>query len=103
MKYNVVIEKTAENDLIEILDYITDTLKEPKIASNIYRLIKNEILSLEDMPFRFRIVNEEPFRSVGVRRISVKNYSAFYVVDEENRTVHIFRILYNRREWQNLL
>lgn len=103
MKYNVVIEKTAENDLIEILDYITDTLKEPKVASNIYRLIKSEILSLKEMPFRFQIVNEEPFRSIGVRRISVKNYSAFYVVDEEDRIVHIFRILYNRREWQNLL
>lgn len=103
MKYNVVIERTAETDLLEILNYITNTLKEPKIASDIYRSIKNEIISLEHMPFRFQIVNEEPFRSIGVRRILVKNYSVFYIIDEEKKTVHIFRVLYARREWQNLL
>ena len=62
-----------------------------------------QILTLNKMPFRYSVVNEEPYRSMGVRRIPVENYTAFYVVDEEGKTVHIFRILYNRREWQYLL
>lgn len=102
-EYKIVIEQTAENDLVGILSYISDTLHEPSIAMKIYGLIKKEILTLNRMPFRFEVVNEEPYRSIGVRRIPVENYTAFYIVDENEKTVHIFRILYNRREWQYLL
>ena len=102
-EYKIVIEQTAENDLLGILSYISDTLHEPSIAMKIYGLIKKEILNLNRMPFRFEVVNEEPYRSMGVRRIPVENYTAFYIVDENEKTVHIFRILYNRREWRYLL
>ena len=102
-EYKIVIEQTAEKDLVGILSYISDTLHEPSIAMKIYGLIKKEILTLNRMPFRFEVVNEEPYRSMGVRRIPVENYTAFYIVDENEKTVHIFRILYNRREWLYLL
>ena len=102
-EYKIVIEQTAENDLLGILSYISDTLHELIIAMKIYGLIKKEILNLNRMPFRFEVVNEEPYRSMGVRRIPVENYTAFYIVDENENTVHIFRILYNRREWRYLL
>ena len=102
-EYKIVIEQTAENDLVGILSYISDTLHEPSIAMKIYGLIKKEILTLNRMPFRFEVVNEEPYRSMGVRRIPVENYTAFYIVDENEKTVHIFRIIYNRREWRYLL
>ena len=102
-EYTIVIEETAENDLVGMLSYISNTLHEPNTAFKIYNSIKKEILSLEKMPFRFAVVNEEPYRSMGIRRIPVENYTAFYIVDENEKTVHIFRILYNRREWQYLL
>ena len=102
-EYKIVIEQTAENDLLGILSYISDTLHEPSIAMKIYGLIKKEILNLNRMPFRFEVVNEEPYRSMGVRRIPVENYTAFYIVDKNEKTVHIFRIIYNRREWRYLL
>ena len=102
-EYKIVIEETAENDLVAILSYISDTLHEPNTALKIYSSIKNEILTLEKLPFRYALVNDEPYRSIGVRRIPVENYTAFYIVDEEGKTIHIFRILYNRREWQYIL
>ncbi len=102
-EYKIVIEETAENDLISILNYISDTLHEPNIAIRIYGSIKKEILSLNKMPNRYAVVNEEPYRSMGVRRIPVENYTAFYIVDERQNVVHILRILYNRREWKYLL
>ena len=102
-EYKIVIEETAENDLVGILSYISDTLHELGIAMKIYGSIKKEILTLDKMLFRYALVNDEPYRSIGVRRIQVEKYTAFYVVDEKEKTVHIFRILYNRREWQYLL
>ena len=102
-EYKIVIEETAEKDLVGILSYIGDTLLEPNTAVKIYSSIKKEILTLNKMPFRYAVVSEEPYRSMGVRRIPIENYTAFYVVDEDGRAVHIFRIIYNRREWQYLL
>lgn len=102
-KYKVIIEGTAENDLIEILDYIGRILHEPRTAERIYFSIKEQILSLSKMPFRYSLIQEEPYRTNGVRRIPVENYSAFYIVDDRDKTVHVFRIIYNRREWMNFL
>ena len=102
-EYKIVIEETAHNDLVGILTYISDTLHEPNTAMEIYSSIKKEILTLNKMPLRHTVVNNEPYRSMGVRKIPVENYTAFYVVDESTKTVHVFRILYNRREWQYLL
>lgn len=102
-KYKVIIEGTAENDLIEILDYIGRILHEPRTAERIYFSIKEQVLSLSEMPFRYPLIQDEPYRTNGVRRIPVENYSAFYLVDDQDKTVHVLRIIYNRREWMNFL
>ena len=102
-KFDVIIEPTAEKDLYGILTYISETLLEPAIAKRIYMSIKEQVLSLSDMPLRYALIDEEPYRSMSVRKIPVENYIAFYIVDESHHTVHVFRILYNRREWQNLI
>ena len=102
-EYKVFIEASAEKDLFGILLYITKTLKQPTIAKRIYTEIKKQIDTLRTMPARQKIVDEEPYAAQGVRKLYVENYMVFYVVDDSKKEVHVFRILYNRREWQNLL
>lgn len=102
-KYKVIIELSAQRDLQSLLRYITDTLKEPVIAKRTYTSIKEQILTLNQMPLRNNIVQEQSYAAMGVRKLVVENYIAFYIIDEEKREVHILRILYNRREWQNIL
>lgn len=51
MKYEVIIENSAERDLLEILTYISETLLEP--AKRIYLSIKEQAQSLDHMPFRY--------------------------------------------------
>ena len=101
--FDVIIETTASLDLYGILDYITEVLKVPESAERIYRSIKDQVLSLDEMPYRFPLVREEPFASMGVHLMPLENYNAFYIIDEQKNEVHILRILYNRREWQNIL
>ena len=55
------------------------------------------------MPLRHSVVQDQPYALLGVRKLLVENYVAFYVVNEEKREVNVLRILYNRREWQNVL
>lgn len=101
--YKVRIGASAEHDLLGIVSYIALTLKEPAAANRIYTAIKEKIMSLKQMPERNAIVREEPFGQQGVRKLYIENYTAFYIIAEEEQTVHIFRILYNRREWQHIL
>ena len=101
--YEVMIESTAMQDLRGIFIYISDRLYAPESAQRVYRSIKRAVLSLDDMPARFPLVREEPYASLGVRFMPVENYNAFYVINEGTKTVHVIRIVYNRREWQALL
>jgi plasmid stabilization system protein ParE len=102
-KYKIEIENAAERDMYDILSYITETLKEPALALRIYKSIKEQIGKLSTMPARSRIVDDHPYASIGVRRLWVENYVVFYVIDETVLTVHLIRVLYNRREWQSIL
>ncbi|HZK18059.1 MAG TPA: type II toxin-antitoxin system RelE/ParE family toxin [Clostridia bacterium] len=102
-EYEVIIEPPAEKDLRDILQYITNTLKEPTIARGMYVSIKNQILTLGKMPSRHKIIREQPFIAMGIRKLPIQNYVAFYIVDEVGLKVHLLRILYNRREWQQIL
>ena len=101
--FKVVITAVAEKDLLSILTYISETLHEPASASRIYGSIREAVMDLDHMPMRFQVVEDERFAKEGVRKLLVENYMVFYNVDEAARRVHVLRILYNRREWQNLL
>ena len=101
--YKIVVDFPAKQDLLDIRRYITNTLKEPVIAKRIYTSIKAAILTLASTPMRQSIVREEPYTSLGVRVLSVENYTVFYIVDEPIKQVNVFRVLYNRRSWKNLL
>ena len=102
-EYDVIIELPAADDLHDILSYITDILKEPVTAKRIYFSIKEQIEALRYSPLRNRIVPDEPYAKRGVRKLLSENYIAFYAVDESKLEVHVLRVLYNRREWRNVL
>lgn len=102
-RYEVIIEPKAEDDLFSIFFYIRNVLKEPETAKRIFLSIREQVLTLNQMPFLHALIDQEPYTAMGVRKMPVENYTAFYYVKEETSQVHIFRILYNRREWQNLI
>lgn len=103
MIYKVIIDINAEQDLVEIFSYITETLKAPAAAKRLYTKIKQEIIGLKDMPQRCPLIDEEPYSLIGVRKKFVGNYIIFFIVNEATGEVRVFRILYNRREWHSIL
>lgn len=102
-EYDVVIGRLAERDIYEAVCYIKEILYQPEAARRIYNEIKTQISLLSEMPQRFAVIAEEPYRSMGMRKTSAANYLIFYLIDEKNKTVSVVRVLYNRREWKNLL
>lgn len=101
--YDVKITEPAERDLYEIGAYISKELLEPTTAKEVISKIAKAVNSLEEMPLRNALVADESLALKGIRKIIVDNYIIFYVVDEENKTVIVIRILYSRRNWIDLL
>lgn len=101
--YEIQITEPAEKDLNEIGSYIAKELLEPKTAKKMISKIAKVINSLEDMPLRNALVVDEGLAYRGIRKIMVDNYVVFYIVTTESKKVTIIRILYERRDWMNLL
>ncbi|HML69556.1 MAG TPA: type II toxin-antitoxin system RelE/ParE family toxin [Clostridia bacterium] len=102
-KFEIRIVGAAEQDLNQIFGYIADTLHEPEAAARLLLSFREAIDSLQQLPFRQRPLQEEPYTSLGVRRLFVGNYIVFYSAIEGDATIQILRVLYKRREWQALL
>ncbi|MCH5139182.1 type II toxin-antitoxin system RelE/ParE family toxin [Clostridiaceae bacterium UIB06] len=101
--YDIQITEPAEKDLYEIGAYISKELLEPDIAKKVILEIAKGINSLEDMPLRNALIDDERLSYKGIRKIMVDNYIVFYIVTEESKTVTIIRILCGRRDWMKLL
>jgi len=101
--YQIKITEPAENDIQSAVNYIIRDLKNPAAALRLFDDAYDAINSLEEMPFRYPLVNDEILASYGFRFFPVHNYIVFYVIREETETVVIERFLYNRRDWATIL
>lgn len=99
--YNVIVSETAINDIIEIVNYIRFEVKNEVYALKIVEQIKKEISSLESMPIRNNIIEDEYFQLKEYRKLIVSKYIIFYRVLDE--TVYISRIVDNKRIWKLIL
>ena len=101
MRYQVLTTSRALEDIRELLEYIQTSFAEPQIAACMKEAILDAIDSLSEFPLRNPISQDETLHPQGIRKMMVKNYYIIYHVVGES--VIILRVLYNRREWQDLL
>ena len=99
--YPVRITEKALGDMTGIYDYIAVNLQSPENAIGQYKRIADRILGLGFFPEKFRLVDFEPERSQGLRRMPVDNYSIFYVFKEE--LVTVTRVLYSASDIEKRL
>ena len=98
MSWDVVYTAGARQDLRDLYAYIADELCAPETAAGQAERIMERIRSLSEMPMRYRLYDDEPWHSRGMRFFSVDNYLVFYLPEETENTVHIVRIMYGGRD-----
>ena len=97
MTYTVYLSFEAENDLRDIFAYIAFQLHAPETArQQVNRLLKM-ILSLDEMPFRFRRFDPQKEKHCDLRIVTVDKYCVLYVPNEQQKTVTIVRVMYGGR------
>ena len=103
MSYQVRIADEAARDLRGIFEYIAFALQSVKNATGQLSRLQDEILSLSEMPERYRRYELEPWHSRGVRRFAVDNYVVFYLPDSKKNEVNVLRVLYAGRELDRIM
>lgn len=98
MIYTIKISNQADNDIRNIYEYIAYELQSPDHASAQLDKIEKCLMSLNDMPERFRFYEREPWKSLGLHIAKVDNYCIFYIVDNDDKTVSIMRVMYGGRD-----
>lgn len=66
-------------------------------------LFKQEIRNLENVAASMPILDEDLVGHKNIRKISVRNYIVFYIVDEENYRASVLRIGHVFMDWEKYL
>ena len=103
MEYEVRITLQAQAHLREIRDYIAQKLLAPEAAKNTVQRLGTVMASLSQMPNRIPLIEEEPWRSEGVRVRAVRNFLIYFWVNEAEKTVQIIAVIYARRDQTSVL
>lgn len=82
----------------EIAHYISYDLMAPEAADNLLDDLKASILKLSVLPKKYPLIEEEPWRSEGVRKIVVKNFLVYYWINEEYNKVQVTAVIYSKRD-----
>lgn len=102
-RYKVVMTQPAMDDLQATARYISKELKEPVTAQKLVTKKRDAVMSLSDMPTRHALVTDERLAVLGIRKLLVEKYIVFYIISENDMVVTVVRILYGRRDWEQLL
>lgn len=98
MSWKIKYSLQALEDLKAIYEYIAFELLVPDTASNQVERIMGAINKIDEMPMMYKIYEDEPWKSKGLRVFPVDNYIVLYLPKEDLKTVNIVRIIYGGRD-----
>ena len=102
-QYSYVLTETAEADIEAAFDYIATELSNPEAASSFADELIEKLEELCRTPKSGRPVQNPYLKRDGVRRVLVKNYIAYYLIDDAGIKIVVLRVVYNRRDQDKIL
>lgn len=102
-KYMVEVSETAKQDLENIILYLKYNLSGDIVADKYKILFKQSLMDLENIAGSINVLDEELTGHKYIRKINVRNYVIFYVVDEETSRALVLRIGHTFMDWEKYL
>lgn len=97
-KYQTIILPEAQKDIRDIVLYIARELVAPQAALNLQDEFQREINSLANMPKRIKTVDEQPWKDAGIRKMRVRNYYIYFLVDDNEMAIKVNAVIYVGRD-----
>ena len=103
MKTNYAIKylPSFDKEFNDILYYIAYVLKNKIAAENLLKSVNNAITKRSINPKSFEIYRSNKKRKYNFYKINLKSFTIFYTV--RNNSMEIVHILYNKRNFDNLI
>lgn len=98
MRWEIQYTEEAVQDLQDVYDYLAFVLLEPVLAQTHINTLMDAAESLDSMPFRHPLYQNEPWHSRGLRMLPVGGWIVFYIPNESYNTVTVIRIVYGGRD-----
>jgi plasmid stabilization system protein ParE len=102
-KYNYQFTQKAEADLDDVVLYIARELSNPKAASDFVNKLQEVIEEILAFPDSGALVVNDFLQDKEIRKKLVGNYILYYFSNFEEKTVYILRIVYGRRNMDEIL
>ena len=102
-EYDFELTETAESDIDATYEYIAETLGNPDAASDLADELEIQIDKICKTPKTGRLVENEFLRRNDVWHFLVKNYTAYYLIDDENEKIIILRFVYSGRDQDKIV
>ena len=101
--YQVEFLPSAQEDMVEIVRYISQELLNPIAAEDLAEDFVKTADSLSAFPYAHEAyIPIRPLKHE-YRKVSVKNYLMFFWVEEEKKIVTVARVIYAARDYGKLL
>ena len=100
-QYGILITDEALNDMESIYEYIAEEILAPDTAMGQYNRIADAIETLDQMPERIKLMESEPEKTRGLRKLIVDNYAVFFIIVGD--TVIVTNVLYGASDIENRL
>ncbi|MFZ5651369.1 MAG: type II toxin-antitoxin system RelE/ParE family toxin [Bacillota bacterium] len=101
--YKIKFSQIANADLDGIFRCISEHLSTPKAANDLMDDIETSIMRLRDFPYSGSPVTDDILNSRGYRKLIVKSYIVFHLIDQVEKQVVIMRVLYGAQKYENIL
>lgn len=95
--YSYRFTEKAENDLDEILRYISDDLNNPSAANDLVVEFFNSVNNILAFPKSGKTVINEFLSDRDIRRVLVSNYTLYYKISDEEKVIYLVRFIYSKR------
>ena len=102
MKYKVLLTNEATDDVFNLIRYIQIELCNPDAANKLYMNLKREVNNMGDFPLKFAD-SRIKYRGYTIHKRAYQSYLLFYIINDEDQTVYVLRILKDIMNWRNIL
>lgn len=102
-EYILKIYPRAFQDLEDILDYISEDLKNKSAALRLAEKFEEIFETLCRFPLSYPLSRNEAVAKKGLRKAVLEKYLIFYYADEEKRQIEVVHIACGYRDYYELL
>jgi plasmid stabilization system protein ParE len=97
MVFRVEFSEDAENEVDDIIRYISDELDNPWAAERFYEKVMLKSINISHNPYGYPLSREEKLFEKGYRYVVVGNYIMLYTVEEEKSLATVKNVVYGKR------